>query len=122
MAEERIFPILDRDAPVLTRLRNGSFRGQDTISTAVTEILGVDDEEERKEIAEKAVKQIRSNISEATGAAEDNIDGEFFDRLQGSLELVEPEDIASSLNIEDDNSSEDSEDEDDSDQTGLEKF
>lgn len=93
MAEDSLFPILNRNAPLLERLRNGQGDAGDILSDAVLEILNEDDEDRIEEIAADAIDEIRADISEASDIPQDSLNGEFFDQLRGALIQLSPDNI-----------------------------
>lgn len=105
-----IFPLLNRDTPVMDRLRNGV--GQESsniLSKAITDILGEENEENKSAIAQEAVSEIRTEIAEASDVSEEVLDGEFFDDLRSNLENLTIEDVMPEVIPETDEESEESE-------------
>lgn len=123
--DNNIFPLIDRNTPVINRLRNGVGNKGETISQAITQLISEDNEENKRAIADETVRQIKEDLSGVSGVPEESLEGRFFDDLRDNLTKITPGDIL----IDDQGQSEDQEgeesdeqDEDNPDQSELEKF
>lgn len=115
-SEGRVFPLLDRRAPLLERVRNGK-RGPigRQIASKLSDFLREDDVELKNEEIERIRSDFRSALANRLNVEEELISDTAVDRVTEVFSLSEDEVlIAVETDEESDSEEEDSDEEDDS--------
>lgn len=93
--EDAIFPLLDRRAPVLERVRGGEDKTDvaSEIGKAIGESVKSDDDEQLEDAFDKLNDGVTSSLAEELGVSEDEIDESFVSEISSAIVGSKEQDV-----------------------------